>query len=357
MISIDKLKRVNVVYVHADCPDGLASAMILKDAFRMLGRSPEIIFLKHGTEEKHLATPREGKRWDPSHGGIALFCDIAPDYHCDPEDEPLTIVLDHHKGVEELVRSFGENGIFADEKKDPGVSGAVLAFREVWDAVLTHLVSTEGGVVDPPANISSVRDFAQCIGARDTWQTKDPKFIRGQWMSKILMAKPADHWLNPRESMDRDPRLFTDAFLTSDEVDQGRTLYEAHLEAVRQAVDQIVYLTNGVSRCAVFQEQACGARLTSDVAEALREKGTDCKFVAGFSFVVDAPGGVPRLSYSVRGLNGFDVSRFARANGGNGHTGAAGFSVELKLMNLAGPYHDIADRLCAYMEDHADEAR
>lgn len=47
MIDVEVLKQVTVIYVHANCPDGLASAMILKDAFRMLGMAPRIEFLAY----------------------------------------------------------------------------------------------------------------------------------------------------------------------------------------------------------------------------------------------------------------------------------------------------------------------
>lgn len=139
MIPIELLKRVTVVYSHAHCPDGLASAMILKDAFRMLGMSPRIELLTHGTPE-HV---KAGSPW-VGREGLALFCDIAPHpkaFHTDRHASlseavqhagPHTIVLDHHKGTEDIVRSFGELGVFADEKLEPDVSGAVLAFEHVW---------------------------------------------------------------------------------------------------------------------------------------------------------------------------------------------------------------------------------
>lgn len=351
MIPIEDLKRVSVVYTHAHCPDGLASAMILKDAFRMLGTSPRIEFLAHNTiEHQQAAAPVLDLAGEGTAVEYALFCDIAPHpMAISVHGRSGVIVLDHHKGAEEVVRSFPLH-VFADEAADPGISGATLAWREVWESAWHELPSDPNvGVRIEQSQQAQVRDFAECVGARDTWQTQDARFQRGQWISKMLMSKPQSYWLEERalyEGGDRQPHA---PFLTDREIEIGRALFEAHENAVAQAVDQVVYLTNGVHRCAVFQEQAAGFRLTSDVAESLRKQGTDCRFVAGFAYVVDAPGGAPRLVYSLRGFGGFDVASLAKANGGGGHTAAAGFSVEMQHVNLLGPYHDIANRFCDWM--------
>jgi len=133
----------------------------------------------------------------------------------------------------------------------------------------------------------------------------------------------------------------------------GRALFEAHEEAVRQAVEQVVryelleaeQVPSGGRRAVylyVFQEQASGFRLCSDVSEALRKQTAgrmNRGVVAGFSYVVDKPGASPRLLYSLRGLNDFDVQKFATANGGGGHKAAAGFSISLDgLLPRLTPY-------------------
>lgn len=337
MIPIETLKRVEVVYTHANCPDGMATAIILKDAFRMLGTSPRIEFLVHNTPEHRAAG---------SENVPVLFCDIAP--HQDLLDgarrvvggEVLLdqiIVLDHHKGAEDLVRSFGERGVFADEKLEPSVSGAVLAFREVWSSVVNERVLGPAMAKEPGVEVyRAVREFAEACGARDTWQTKDPRFERGQWISKMLMSKPASHWLDS-EARYQSGVLRDAPYLFEREVEAGRVLFEAHMDTVRQAVEQCVefmleWPAKGAEagvRLLVFQEQACGFRLCSDVAEAIRARFGGPTVVAGFAYVVDKPGGAPTLLYSLRGLDGFNVAAFAKANGGGGHTAAAGFSVPL----------------------------
>jgi oligoribonuclease NrnB/cAMP/cGMP phosphodiesterase (DHH superfamily) len=356
VIPIEKLRLTKVIYSHAHCPDGLASAMILKDAFRMLGMEPRIEFLTHGTKE-HAQAGISGD-------GVTLFCDIAPT----PDVAQLTratgtiIVLDHHKGAEALVRSFGDLSVFADEKLDPGVSGATLAWREVWEPVNRETGTHDFLMGAVPIN---VKEFAYCVGARDTWQTKDPRFQRGQWISKMLMSKPAAHWLGGTRRVELENGAVHDVperavlpYLHESEVEMGRALFEAHEEAVRQAVEQVVaYALIGAGvdvYLYVFQEQASGFRLCSDVAEALRQQTdgrTNAAVVAGFAYVVHEPGDSPQLVYSLRGLNGFDVAAFAKANGGGGHTAAAGFEVD-PHRELIGrtPYDDIRSRLAAFLK-------
>jgi len=348
MIKIETLRQVTHVYCHGHCPDGLASAMILKDAFRMLGMSPRIEFLTHGTPEHQVATDTIEQ---------VLFCDIAPKAGAGSwlVREKWPIVLDHHVGAKAVVESFGSLGVYADAEKEPGVSGAVLAFREVWLSTFAEMVGLNKMAADSPQH-DRVRDFALCVGARDTWQTQDGRFLRGQWTSKMLMSKPAAWWL---DESGHGTTMHHAPYLSANEIEMGRALFEAHEEAVRQAVEQVVryelleaeQVPSGGRRAVylyVFQEQASGFRLCSDVSEALRKQTAgrmNRGVVAGFSYVVDKPGASPRLLYSLRGLNDFDVQKFATANGGGGHKAAAGFSVDPQRNDVKNPYEAIRYRL------------
>lgn len=328
-ISLEVLRRVEKIYSHASCPDGLASAMILQDAFRMLGMAPPIEFLHHNTPA-HRNAGREGR---------SLFCDISPTpgvadaFHMTGDH----VVLDHHIGTKELVQCFGPLGVYSDA---PGVSGAVLAFEEVWEPAWSHAVRTQNqawndGSVSTDQSIQVMR-FAAAVGVRDTWQTDDPRFRAGQEITRALMSKPAAYWLDALHV----------AWVAEPEMAAGRALLEAHEDAVRQAADQCVEVRPGF---VVFQENSVGARLTSDVAEAYRQSYPHLNgLVAGFSFVVDA-GDAPtvpnlgrdhdaiRLVVSLRSLGDFDVCALAKRHGGGGHTKAAGFSVPLAETRLS-PY-------------------
>jgi len=328
----------------------MASAMILKYAYRMLGKSPKIEFLDHNTQaHKQAGFDICG---DPN-CELALFCDIAPHEDTAFALHGHAIVLDHHKGekgkTERLVKSFGELGVFADEKLEPGVSGAMLAFLEVWRACCDSKISK--AVFEP------IYDFARCVGVRDTWQTNDPWFPRGQWISKMLMSKPASWWLGDGQRFAEDRSYGFRPYLTENETQAGRVLFEAHEEAVRQAVGQLVVVPMKDVVLLIFQEQATGFRLCSDLAEHIRKGvGMDPSpalgaILAGFSYFVPKPGEEPRLTYSLRTIDGaFNVADFAAANGGGGHTKAAGFSVDIKHANIDGPYKDITNRLVEFLQ-------
>lgn len=188
----------------------------------------------------------------------------------------------------------------------------------------------------------------------------------------MLMSKPASHWLSEWqfETFDhsRSGTKSRAPYLHEDEIEAGRALFEAHMNTVRMAVEQCVEtfvedggeadtaagfgpVKTGVSLF-VFQEQACGARLVSDVAEVIRKKDEEHHGVlAGFTYLVDKPGDEPKLFYSLRGLAGFDVAAFAKANGGGGHTLAAAFSLAKKdAIDIGDPYDTIRELL----EQHLD---
>ena len=135
-MNVEILRGIKKLVTHAGaagpCPDGVASALIIKDALPDV----EVVFARYGSPEYEGLVPEHG----------VIFCDIVP-YAERSKEAPhaLTerglaqarawvgaVVLDHHKGVADLVAMFGERGVYADAEKGLGVSGAVLAFREVW---------------------------------------------------------------------------------------------------------------------------------------------------------------------------------------------------------------------------------
>src|SRR5580692_9774768 len=95
MIPISKLAGVDTIIVHDNCSDGLASAMILKDALQQAGRRPkipEIRFIQHGTAACRSLEPSPN----------VLFCDFVPPirtvkivgdgietFKIDPEAQPI----------------------------------------------------------------------------------------------------------------------------------------------------------------------------------------------------------------------------------------------------------------------------
>lgn len=200
MIPTEALRRVQRIIVHADCPDGIASAMILHDCLP----DAEVIAVAYGPEREAL---------EP--GPADLFCDMTP-----PESktaafvEAGAIVLDHHKGAREFVERFGELGVYADADEEPGVSGAVLAYREVW---------YRGGISDKQ---QFVRNFAEVVGIRDCWLRLNKAWTVACERAEVLMFHPLSYWLEPGHPpyMTASERLLGQSLLKKSSAGPARSL-------------------------------------------------------------------------------------------------------------------------------------
>lgn len=297
MIDTTLLRNVRTVVVHDSCSDGTASALIIRDALMPFGA--EFVFAQHGTE-KFLNLPATK--------GM-LFCDIAPPEHRFAEFlEQGAIVLDHHKTVKPFVERFVDAGLgaFADEVEEPGVSGALLAYRHVWKPM------REGASDRLVSNMRSghVHAFAANIGVRDTWQKNDPRWRHACATSEAIRFYPFHHWPNELFADDTMRRM----------LDIGEILLERRDRAVKKMIEQ-----------GLRAESARGTRMliiptreTSDVAETM---GDEVDIVIGFSFMHDA--NREKMIVSTRSRGTFDCRLFCQANGGGGHTRAAGCEVKL----------------------------
>lgn len=302
MIPIEKLRAVQTIVVHGNCPDGLASAIILDD---VLPRR-EIIFATH------KVTPLVAK---PN----MLFCDFCP-----PEEQAEafrkvgTIVLDHHKGYqgqqEALTRSF-EHHAFGDEEQDPGVSGAVLAYREVWQPFYRHMPE---GARERLHSLQGTIRFARLAGIRDTWQQKHEDWEESCVQSEMLMFYPLHYWIDQQDP----PHVLRPiaASLLEARMTVARVALQKKLDGSKTLSEKAFYFTSekGV-KVAILP-----ARHVSDAADMV-DASTD--FVVGFSFTVEQ--GLPKMLLSTRARNGYDCTAFCHFYGGGGHKGAAGCIVEL----------------------------
>jgi hypothetical protein len=305
-LPLDKLRAVKKVIVHGNCTDGLASAMIIQD------RLPDVdlVFLQHSDDE-YLDFPAEPN---------LLFCDIAP-----PEkryQEFITadsLVLDHHKGSENIIRAFEENAVFGDEKLHPGVSGALLAFREVWLAL-----APEGELLRGPGETESrgnrVQHVAEMIGIRDTWQRLDPRWEEALLWHQTLSFYPKEQWLGSQHfHVGNNRSKWFLSFTTEqwqDRFDVGRMLLEKNSQAVQRCIKNAYRFESKGNRVYVFD----GARCTSDVAEALDGQA---EMILGFGYTFDE--GKPQLRVSCRAHSHLNVAEFSKRYGGGGHTKAASF--------------------------------
>ena len=297
MLKLDDLKNVERVIVHGKCPDGMASAIFLWDA---LGVEPE--FLCHGTKEytELEATSR------------MLFCDISP-----PSDRYQefvnagAIVLDHHKKSESIVKSFGDRGVFADEKLDPGVSGGTLAFYHVWLPLANEGLVSNSRFVSK-SRVVKFKLMADLIGIADTWQKDSPFWDRSRYLTEALTFYSWEYWKN----------ALMMNFDLSREMEMGRLIFEDRLELAAEQAEKIHLFEYGGFKVGIFNDLW---HLTSDVAEVLRKQGIN--LVVGFNYYTNR--GEDFLRLSLRSDGSLDVADLAEHIdvGGGGHTKAAGCSI------------------------------
>lgn len=285
MIPISKLFDAKILVVHGNCPDGLASAMIIRQALPAI----ELKFLNHGTDEYYQL---------PAVPGM-IFCDIIPPPHRIEEFISAgAVCLDHHKQAEVFVKMFGELGMFGDEKHNPGVSGAVLACREVFERVF------EG---DLDRDFSAIQEFATLIGVRDTFYKEHPEWQTACevtsglnfYSPEEMLAMPAAEWLPICKNI-------------------GKVLYQRNLKAAEKSIKTAHTFTSALgTRVLIFE----GTKASSNAADLLDQ---DYDLVIGYASQIISS--KLQIIFSTRSHTNFDCGAFCSAQGGGGHTQAAGFT-------------------------------
>ncbi len=281
------LAQVRTIVAHENCADGTASAILLHDALPHC----EVIFADYGRDADRL----------PARDGM-LFCDFSPPpERVDEFVAAKAIVLDHHRSAREVIARFGEWGIYADEEKDPGVSGATLAFREVWLPLRGD--SAERGFAEA---------FATAAGARDTWHTASPSWQAGCVQQSVLTTFGQRYWLTiPLSTLATD---WATRYVPMGE--QVLSRKRARLvDTIRQG-----YRFTTRRGLRVLAMNSLGS--ASDAAGE-----ADVDLVIAFDIVVDE--GHLRMRMSLRSHTGFDCAAFATAHGGGGHTRAAGCAIRV----------------------------
>ncbi len=319
MLDTAKLHDVTDIITHANCSDGKASALILRDVLP----SATIHFMQYDTAEHKALEAKPGM----------LFCDFSPYYKpltsldyeyldSQPRDrfrefiDAGTIVLDHHRSQKHVVEMFGENGVYADEKEHPGVSGAVLAYREVWLPLSRG--EDLGGAYAAHVVERRVEAMARLIGIRDTWQNKHEDWRKALTLAEVLFFFPFSSW--PTGFFRDGARAREESYILDERMRVGEILLERQAERVDNAIANGLWLKSKQGTRVIMFD---GVTETSDAAEKL---GNQFNLIVGFKYTVDE-GQNPQLRFSVRSHTGYDCSRLAKYYDGGGHTAAAGFSL------------------------------
>ena len=296
--ALDGVRRV-VCHRNSEataCPDGTAAAILLADALP----NAEITFASYGAELDAV---------EPMPG--LLFADICPRERVDEHVAAGAIVLDHHASHEDMVRRFGERGVFGSKTE----SGASLAHEHVW----LPRIGLDGA---SKAERARAEQFARLAAVRDTWQRDHEAWVAASEQAAALALFAWDDW-QPlhRPFSDGGGGIAFESMLTS-----GRPLYAARLRRAQLAAQGATYFWTTVgTRLAIVNTLD-----TSDLAEIV-----DADVLVGFSIFCEsaalASGPASRIRYSFRARGDYDVGSLAKsASGGGGHRGAAGCAMPLE---------------------------
>jgi oligoribonuclease NrnB/cAMP/cGMP phosphodiesterase (DHH superfamily) len=317
-----RLAAVKTIIVHGGaCPDGIASAILLHEALP----AAEVKFIQYSSPEHVSLEPAPN----------TLFCDITPSSSVDAWVKEGAIVLDHHKTAKSIVEAFETNGRFGDEKTEPGVCGAFLAYQYVWQArrTLAGLASLDDD--------NNAQYFARLAGVRDTWLTNHAEWADAVVQAEMLRFYPESYWLDLKNPFGHAQQ---EVWLERRKI--GKILVEKHAKSVERALEKCWRFTSSKgTRVLMFE----GTSMSSDAAESV-DKGAD--IVIGFGFTVE--NGTKKMILSTRSHTGYDVSALAKNFGGGGHTAAAGFTMEIPTIN---PYQFAEALVNDYEGKQAQEAR
>lgn len=293
MFDVDRLKAVEKIFVHASCPDGLASAMLCATGYGVHRLYPKIEFLQYGTA--HMA--------DMEPGPNQMFVDITPPVpRWEEWKEHSPIVLDHHATAR--IATEGLGGVYGTSVQ----SGASLAHEHVFKPLME-----ESGL--PGASYMRLEELAELAAVRDTWQDSHEKWTEASGMAHALMdGNPKEILEAARNGTTDFDDLFRRARREGQRIDfKSRKLAEsAHFERVMcRGISYLVGCFN------------CTEKLTSDAANMLLRHGCDVA-VGWFEMVED---GTPRWVVSLRTNGEVSARVMAETRGGGGHERAAGFRI------------------------------
>ena len=314
------LKYVSRIVTHKNCPDGIASAMILHDVF------PEacIEFIQNSS--------REHKNLKATIG--MLFCDFCP-----PQErlEEFTdfgaIVLDHHKASKNIVKEFGEKGIFADESEEPNISGASLAYREVWNVIKYQ---SKSGV----QNQHLIKTFADVAAVRDTFQTNSELWERSCNQALFLQLYDTKYLLNGHSP-----------WISEEELKIGKALYRKRqnnsLEMSKGAFKFIIEGGDNKINAIIFNDGGV-EKYISDVAGCIKKSDPEIDLCISFHLTTGLYSNSPSIFYSFRSNGNFDCAKFCKIHGGGGHVKAGGFSYFVNPFKDYNPIRIIRDLIRSY---------
>lgn len=308
---IDHLKQVRIIITHADCVDGIASAIIIADAIKA-----KHIQLYVGSQQHLELEPEPGM----------LFCDCSPKTKTKRFLEAGAMVFDHHESAKEITQQFVEKGLGYYGETNNGIAGAKIAYQLIWFPLMSPFIDWT------ISKSNNLQKLAELASIRDTWQKNNPLWEEANILGSTLRFYPFKYWMD-KVSSEKAGEFSKDELLV------GKISYEKYLKQINKVADTAFHTIWADKKISVF---SANGHFTSDVSELLRKRGQN--ITVGFSFNIE--NNIPKVCYSVRSDESFDCAQFCKHFGGGGHIRAAGFSVPvyaidqnpfgliIKLLNL-----------------------
>lgn len=292
-MDITDLKACKILVTHGGCPDGIASAIIVRQALPNI----EVRFVKYGQASREKLQAES----------CILFVDMTPPRERAQEFvDAGAIVLDHHKSQRDIVEMFGERGVYADNETDAEriLSGAGLAHAYVLN----------------PLTDRETRDafwLSRLVGIRDTWHKESAEWDDAQAMAAVLFFQGADHWLPVTGCELANGSIVPE----KTDLEFGRALMAERMRRAKSAAAGAFRTHIGKLSVAILEGNP---DVISDASDFLSDEGAD--IVAGFSYSVSDDDDI-KMTVQLRSRDRVDVSELAKALGGGGHKHAAGFTV------------------------------
>lgn len=280
-ISKQFLSKVDVVYFHSGCPDGITAREVLRNCLPLVDFRP-YDFGRAFTEDELSELTQH----------TTLFIDCHPnlDQLLPMMDRLQLAVADHHESsqlaLEALILPYPDR-IMIGSTPD-GESGAMLARELCYDL---------GCKISPELNSQ-----VDLVAIGDTWQKNHPMFRLARDLAGYLLF-----YGNERSG----PANMSEVKLMAT-INQKRDQARADHAVIRTISNLKVAFIPTTS--------------TSDVAELLRERGVD--LTIGHKVV--CLDGVDTIKYSIRSNDKFYARTLAEAIGGGGHPLAAGASMRYR---------------------------
>lgn len=329
-------KMSSIILHHGDCADGLMSAYIAR---KSLG-DVRAIGLEHGILDKSMEEIFAEIGVDLSEINIVYLLDFSlksVHYEKMLSEYPdlKIIVLDHHKTVEEDLKSFAEklkeseNASRCELHFNMGLSGAGLSYlyfnkREIFDKVIG--IDLKNDKIMRQVALSYLPKEVLHIQDRDLWdwQFENSKEYGAFFSNHVKTLCDCEKHIGDFDGLNYEQQVFT-----------GKIMSETYSGLVERVVNsnvhsEIVFEINGqmhkgyiINASNLFSSELCAK---------LCRLNDEHKFAISWQMSYDKENN-PIYKYSIRSTDDYNCSIIAKHFNGGGHPQASGFSMN-KLLNV-----------------------